>query len=140
MDLPSKDGNQIVGSPSNETSNYVVTLDPFSMLGALLNATANKFLCPGRKISVAKNYINNYCERSEQHPILAAIISIYVGRTFSDSLNYEPRFCAVSLAFVLLNNTMCVTACGTTCILSRSRQPVLLWRTFAVWLISLSIW
>ena len=68
------------------------------------------------------------CERSEQHPFS------YRGQNldFSELL--------MSLAFVLLNNTTCVTACVTTCVLSRSSHSVLLWRTFAVWVISLSIW
>ena len=61
------------------------------------------------------------CERSEQHPIL---YRGFKSRFFR--MGNEPRFCADSLAFVLLNNTTCVTACVTTCVLSRSRHSVLL--------------
>ena len=68
------------------------------------------------------------CEHSEQHPILYSGFNL----DFSEWL--------MSLAFVLLNNTTCVTVCVTTGVLSRSRHSVLLWRTFAVWVISLSIW
>ena len=45
----------------------------------------------------------------------------------------------MSLAFVLLNNTTCVTVCVTTCVLSRSRHSVLLWHTFAVGVIAVSV-
>ena len=83
----------------------------------------------GRGFVKAKFFKEKYeaiycCERSEQHPIL------YRGQNldFSELL--------MSLAFVLLNNTTCVT----TCVLSRSSHSVFLWRTFAVWVISLSIW
>ena len=72
---------------------------------------------------------------SERHPIL------YRGFKFRFfGMANEPCFCADSLAFVLLNNTACVTVCMTTCVLSRSRHSVLLWHTFVVWVISLSIW